>query len=134
MVDKQGGVYLCLYGHGEFYGTECPGCADGLPHRFLPMRTFEYDLSHYAGDYADVGATVLIPEALLERGDEEGVFELFTHLHRCHLVNIRSEEGGELEGDELEERVAEIEEQQRAQHYDACPQCQQLHLRLGGEG
>ena len=32
------------------------------------MRTFEYDLSHYGGNYADVGTTVLIPEELLERG------------------------------------------------------------------
>jgi len=102
------------------------------------MRTFEYDLSHYGGNYADVGTTVLIPEELLERGDEEGVFERFTHLHRCHLVNVRCEEEDELEGHELAERIAEIEEQlavlleQRAQHYDACPQCQ--HLRQGGEG
>lgn len=137
MVDKQGGVFLCLYGHGEFYGSECPGCADGLPPRFLAMRTFEYDLSYYGGNYADVGATILIPEELLERGDEEEAFERFTHLHRCHLVNVRCEEEDELEGDELAERIAEIEEQQavllaqRAQHCASCPQCHQLHLRLG---
>jgi hypothetical protein len=134
MVDTQGGVLFCLYGHGECSSTECPACADGIAPRFIPMRTFEYDLEYYGGNYADVGATILIPETLLGGEDEEVPFEQFTGLHRCHIVSIRSEEDEELEGDELAERITELEEQQRtllalrAQHSGDCPQCQQLQM------
>lgn len=138
MVDKQGGVFLCLYGHGEFYGTECPACADGLPPQYLPMRTFEYALDHFGSSYAGPGDTVLIPEDLIGDGREEEAFESFSGLHRCHIVNIRSEEEGELEGEELDNRIKKLEAQQRtllalrAQHYGDCPQCQQLQLTLKG--
>jgi hypothetical protein len=31
LADKTGGLWLCPFGHGEFYGAECPSCADGVP-------------------------------------------------------------------------------------------------------
>lgn len=30
MVDKSV-ENTCSYGHGDYYGTECPACADGIP-------------------------------------------------------------------------------------------------------
>lgn len=139
MVDKRGGVFLCLYGHGEFYGTRCPACDDGLPPHYLPVRTFEYALDHYGGNYADAGETVLIPEDLIADGREEETFESFCGLHRCHIVNVRSEEEGALEGEELAERIEVLEEQQstlqqvRKQHYENCPICLQCRLRPAEE-
>ena len=28
MADKTGSLYICSFGHGEYYGSECPTCED----------------------------------------------------------------------------------------------------------
>ena len=132
-------VRLCLYGHGEFSGISCPGCADNLPPQFLPMRTVEYDLSMHGESYAGVGTLLFIPEDLLQEGKEDEAFESFAGLHRCHIINVRSDEDIELEWEDLEDRLAEIEEQQqrvlvqRREHYPTCQLCRDLRIQQASD-
>lgn len=132
-------ISFCLYGHGEFLGSSCPGCADHLPPQFLPMRTVEYDLGSHGESYGDVGTLLFIPEDLLQEGMEGESFEALTGLHRCHIINVRSDEDMELEGEDLEDRVAEIEEQQRRvqaqrrEHYLTCQLCRELRIQQAGD-
>lgn len=124
-------VFLCLRGHGEFHGQDCPACEDGVLPQFLPMTTFEYDLSYYGGNYDDVGAFLSIPEVLVEYGKEKEAFEAYTGFNQCHIITHYDEEESELEGERLEWRLDDIAMQQShlklQQENHQCAACDSVH-------
>lgn len=101
----------------------------------VPTVDIEWDPTFFGGNYDSTNSSITqVPVALIEKfGSEEEAFERFTHIHRCHIISVTSEQS-EAYGHEKDQKELNTEhgymQAFAKEHATVCAYCESLAQQL----